>query len=102
MSHGYGPGTNITASRRMSYGEDDVRGLTTHSSTLGTGNQTKIIGGDSVSISSEEYGMQRKGIQGLGGVRVQMEVLQYEEYDNGQRRPTSPRAAHMRGPTARR
>lgn len=103
MSNGYGPGTNITASRRMSYGEEDVRGLTTHSSIHGTGNQTKIIGGDGMSISSEEYAMERKGgMQGLGGVRVQMEVLQYEEFDNGQRTPTSPRAAHMpRGPRAR-
>ena len=104
MSHGYGPGTNITASRRMSYGEEDVRGLTTHSSTQGIGNHTKIKGGghDSVSISSDEYALEHKGIQGLGGVRVQMEVMQYEEYDHGQRTPTSPRAAHVRGPTARR
>lgn len=103
MSHGYGPGTNITASRRMSYGEDDARGLTTHSSLHGTGNQTKIVGGDGMSISSDEYQMEHKGIQGLGGVRVQMEVLQYEEYDNGHKTPLSPKAAYIpRGPTARR
>lgn len=88
MSH-YGPGSKMDATRNngtvRSFVEDDVRGLTA-GSERGGGVRTNIEAGgmgDGHSTSSGEYEREMKG-RGLGGVHVQMEVLQYTEDHTGQ------------------
>ncbi len=82
-----GFGTAAASRLESRYQDEDVRGLTTHSSRYGTGNETKIVAGSTKSgseFSDEETKHGSHG--GMGGVRVQMEVLQFEEFEDGRPR----------------
>ena len=86
----YGPGTAHTGAHTLrSFVGEDERGLTASSSERGiggAGTRTHIEAGCGSSDTSGEYERELKA-GAMGGVRVQMEVLQFSEDSNGQKVP---------------
>lgn len=95
----YGPGTKNDGTRGAtirSFVEEDARGLTAESERGGMGGVRTNIeagSGDSHSDTSSTYEREMKGrmCHGMGGVMVQMEVLQYVEDERGQKMPAERR-----------